>query len=124
MSVVPIDVELRKRPAPPEWLNLSKEEVEIWEAVVDRMPVDWFPAETFPMLGQYCTHTITARRLAEKVARFPEHGTDRDYNRLLIMHERESRIIRTLATSMRLTQQSFYDKTKTKPVKPEEKPWE
>ena len=44
-------------------------------------------------------------------------------DRLLKMQERESRAIATLATKMRLSQQSTYDKSKRKPLMGK-KPWQ
>lgn len=44
-------------------------------------------------------------------------------DRLLKMQERESRVITTLATKMRISQQSTYDKSKKKPLAGK-KPWE
>lgn len=46
-----------------------------------------------------------------------------EYDRLLKMQEREGRAMSSLATRMRITQQTTYDKSKKKPVTGK-KPWE
>jgi len=46
------------------------------------------------------------------------------YNKLLISLDREGRALSTLATKMRLSQQSTYDKTKRKASQSGAKPWE
>jgi hypothetical protein len=108
-------IEAIDRPRPPE--ELSDEQKFEWVAVVNRMPSDWFPRETQGMLAQYCRHVVAARRVAQLVASAeadPELAL-KDYDRLLKMQEREGRAITSLATKMRLSQQSTYDKSKKKP---------
>jgi hypothetical protein len=117
------------RPDPPD--DLDEEEAGIWRAVVDRLPADWFPAETRPMLAQLCRHTVGARfvgdmirdlraTLAERIAQGEDRletllGATECLDRLLKMQERESRAIAALMRSMRLTQQSRYSARKTVP---------
>jgi hypothetical protein len=48
----------------------------------------------------------------------------RDYDRLLKAQERETRCLASLATRMRISQQSTFDRTKRKPDEPAVKPWE
>jgi hypothetical protein len=36
--------------------------------VVNRLPADWFPHETYAVLAQYCRHVIAAGRIAQLVA--------------------------------------------------------
>lgn len=102
----------RPRPEPP--LDLTEEQAEVWRSIVDRLPPDWFATENQPLLAQYCRHTVSARRLGEVLA-IVERSSERniyEYDRLLAMQERESRAMSSLATRMRLTQHSVYDKTK------------
>jgi hypothetical protein len=87
--------------------DLTDEEREVWVAVINAEPADHFTASTAPMLAQYCRHVISSRRVAELIQRAV--GGElciRDYNELLHMQERESRVIATLATKMRISQQS------------------
>lgn len=94
-----------KRPDAP--YDLSDEEAEEWWAVVNRMPADWFPRETHGMLAQYCRHVVRARRVAQLVHEEEKLQFDLDrYDQLLKMQERESRIMSSLATRMRISQQA------------------
>jgi len=42
----------------------------VWDATVHRLPADWFPEETWPVLAAYCSHVVTSRLLTEQIARF------------------------------------------------------
>ena len=118
----PPAVEVISRPDAP--YDLTDEQTEEWWAVVNRLPAEWFPRETHSLLAQYCRHVVTARRIAQLIAKH-EKNDDLDiqeYDRLLKMQEREGRALSSLATRMRITQQTTYDKSKKKgtQVKP---PW-
>lgn len=113
--------------------DLNDEEAEVWSSVVDRLPADWFPEETHPLLSQYCRHTIQSRRIAELIEKAtsdidPETKQPtlsiKDYDRLLKMQERESRAIASLATKMRVSQQTTYDKSRKKGSADTRKPWQ
>jgi hypothetical protein len=111
------------RPEPPA--ELTDEQAVEWLAVVNRMSADWFPRETHGMLAQYCRHVVAARRVAQLV-NCCESGDVLDiseYDRLLKMQEREGRAISSLATRMRISQHSTYDKGKKKP-QGGKRPWE
>jgi hypothetical protein len=123
-----------KRPAPPE--ELTEEEAEEWRAIAGRMPPDWFTRESHPLLAAYCRHIVAARLLAKDIERFsrfpPEVRLASDgielYDRLRKMADRESRVITTLATKMRLSQQSRYTENRAATAanrsKTVSKPWE
>lgn len=126
LEVVPFARALDRveRPRPPAELN--PEQAEEWTAVVGRMPADWFPRETHPLLVDYCRHVVMARRIAQLIEQ-AESGETLDvveYDRLGKMAERESRVIASLATKMRITQQTTYDKSKKKPVLLSRNPWD
>lgn len=99
-------VEIIERSRPPN--ELTAEQADEWQAIVERMPADWFPRETHAMLAQYCRHVVAARRIAQLVARVEKSKSlDIDeYDKLLKMQEREGRAISSLATRMRITQQA------------------
>lgn len=113
------------RPAPPE--HLTNEQADEWQAVVNRMPAEWFPRETHGSLVAYCRHVVQARRVAEVIealqAEEPGSRWLVDYDRLLKMQERESRAVAALARGMRISQQSHYSKEK-KRGSSVKKPWE
>lgn len=115
VSVVP-------RPVAPS--ELTDEQAAEWEAVVSRLPADWFPRETHGLLAQYCRHVVEARRIAQLIER--QEGYDiKEYDMLLKMQEREGRALSSLATRMRITQQSQWSEQKGKGGdKPDRKPWE
>ena len=106
--------------------DLNDEQSEEWRAVVDRLPAEWFPRETWPILAQYCRHVVSARHIAKLI-----HDLERrdggfevdEYDKLLKMQEREGRALSSLATRMRLTQQAVHDREKKKP-KETKKLWE
>lgn len=108
-SVMAVD-----RPAAPD--DLTDEQAQEWDAVVCRMPADWFPRETHGLLAQYCRHVVSARRVGQMIEDLMKGGNSddwvADYDRLLKMQEREGRAISSLATRMRISQQSQYHKDK------------
>lgn len=116
-------LETIRRPDPP--VELTDEQAIEWRALVNRLPADWFPRETHGMLAAYCRHVISARRVAQLI--HAHESNDEfdvaDYDRLLKMQEREGRALSSLATRMRISQQTTYDKSKKKPVLGK-KPWE
>jgi len=114
-----------RRPDAPDELN--DEQAAEWFAVVDRLPADWFRREHWPLLTAYCRHVVTHRRLEELIRR--EEASKRSfqldkYDRLLKMRERESRAICCLATKMRLTQSSQFDRTKVPRRTGSPRPWQ
>lgn len=116
-------IETISRPDAP--YDLTDEQVDEWWAIVNRMPADWFPRETHPMLAQLCRHIVRARRLSQllnAMERKPEFEM-KDYRDLLRSEEEQSRAIASLSTKMRISQQATIDKRKTKPVSAP-KPWE
>ena len=106
--------------------DLTDEQTEEWRKVVNRLPADWFPAETHAMLAQYCRHVVAARRIAQLIG--AEESSEKldlsTYDGLLKMQERESKAIGTLATRMRITQQSTMRVETLKKPKQVAKPWE
>ena len=116
-------VERMERPKPPS--ELTDEQADEWRAVVERLPAEWFPRETHGLLTQYCRHVVAARRLSQLIeqAETCDPVDVEGYDRLLKMQEREGRAMSSLATRMRLSQQTTYDKSKKKPSTTR-KPWD
>ena len=44
-------IEVTSRPDAP--YDLTDEQSKVWWSVVDRLPADWFPRETHPLLSQF-----------------------------------------------------------------------
>ena len=123
LATLKAGVEAVVRPDAP--YDLTDEEADEWRAVVDRMPAEWFPRETHGLLTLYCRHLIAARRVSQLVSEcLSQKAVDVvEYDRLLKMQERESRAASSLATRMRISQQSTFDKEKKKPITMK-KPWQ
>jgi hypothetical protein len=97
-----------QRPDAP--LDLTPEETDIWLETVEAMPADWFPRETWPLLRQWCRHTVTARRVAQLMdAEVARDDVDiMAMDKLQQMQARETAALKALAASMRLSQQASY----------------
>lgn len=101
-----------QRPPPPA--ELTKEQAAEWRAIVATKPAEWFSRDTHALLVDLCRHIIMARRVAEQIDAFPleqlsgEEGLER-YKVLGGMAERHSRVIASLSTKLRITQQSRSD---------------
>ena len=116
-------LETVQRPDAP--YDMTDEQTDEWWAIVNRLPADWFPRETHAMLAQYCRHVVAARKISQLVTDC-ESDLDMDLNRydqLLRMQEREGRALSSLATRLRLTQQSTLT-AKTKKPSMVKRPWQ
>ena len=117
-------VAIEARPEAP--VELTREQATEWTEIVNRLPAEWFPRETHGMLAQYCRHVINARRVAKLIETLANNTIIdvEEYDRLLKMQEREGRAISSLATRMRISQQSTLSQQKRKPAMTLPKPWE
>lgn len=113
-----------ERPKAPH--DLTDEETEVWASVVESEAADWFTPATLPLLTQYCRHVVHARRIAELLERATSDPAlaVQDYERLLKMQQRESVVLKALATSMRISQQSTTNHRGNKVQTAKRKPWE
>lgn len=97
-------------PEPPA--ELSEREAAVWNSVVSTKPSDWFDEDTFPLLSDYCRHTVRQDDISRMINKFDSAPCDSDelrvFDNLLRMSERETRAKMSLATKMRITQQSKY----------------
>jgi phage terminase small subunit len=100
-----------QRPEPPT--VLSESEADIWRSVVATKPHDWFTPDTFPLLEEYCRQSVQADQLAVEQARFKgKIPTHKDkfarYKAIGKMRRETAGVLLSLATKMRLSQQSRY----------------
>jgi hypothetical protein len=96
------------RPPPPS--QLSGKAAAEWVAIVSRMPPDWFPRETHPMLVQLCRLVVTANDIDRRMRK---RGLENNEFQALFKMQREvSASISQLSTRMRISQQSQYDRRK------------
>lgn len=113
MGVVPLGP--RARMAPPA--ELSPEQAEVWVAVVATKPPEWWNADSAPLLVAYCQCVTDARKIEALLARFDvaaiedKPGMDQ-FDKLLAMRARHAGVLATLATKMRLAQQSRYNESR------------
>ncbi|RWG20123.1 MAG: hypothetical protein EOQ55_12565 [Mesorhizobium sp.] len=97
--------------APDAPYDLGDEAASVWRGIVDALPSDFFPPESFDTLSSYCRHVVSARFLARELDRFSaewlgvDGGIER-LNKLLMMRERETRALIAAARALRLTNQS------------------
>jgi hypothetical protein len=91
---------------PPKALN--KDEVAEWFKIVNTAPADWFSDSNTGALEQYCRHVVAARRIAKLIeAHTSKPCYDQNhYFKLARQQLAESKMIRSLMTSMRLTHQA------------------
>ena len=108
-NVVEIDV-AALRPAPPA--HLCAEDAEVWRTTVAGMKPGWFGGEVWPLLELYCACTGIARTLAKEIA--ASGPQDPRFDKLVAMHERESALLVTLATNLRLSKQSSVRPTRAR----------
>lgn len=122
--ISPGGIETVRRPEPP--IELTDEQAEEWRAIVNRMPADWFTRETAPLLVQYCRTIVRARRLAQLLnnTEKSEELDVKEYRDLLRSEAEQSGVLMSLATKMRISQQSTYDKSKKKPAGGTTRPWD
>src|SRR6202008_1135270 len=111
LGVVPIG----PRPAPPPPMELTADQAVIWREVAAQRPPTWFTADTFPLLVAYCRLVTDARDIEaliqgidlQAVAENKE-TLDR-YRKLIAMRCQIAAGLASLATKMRLSQQSRYN---------------
>lgn len=127
LTVVRLETNSRRPEQPGE---LTPAQAAVWRDCVRSLPADWFPAETHPLLIQYCRHTVTALRVSQLIQQ-AEQADDFDvieYGRLLKMQDRETGALCTVATKLRLSQQASWTAktagTARKNERGGRKPWE
>ncbi len=103
------------RPAPPDHLN--EDEKSIWLTTVNSLPAIWFREETLELLDAYCCHIARRKIYAAQLRDLNIEDDTERYIKLSRMEMEESKIAALLATKMRLTQLSTFDRTKSKRIK-------
>lgn len=99
-----------ERPEPPYTLWRDQEQ-EVWRRVVSDVPADWFTGRHLDLLAEYCSHVVSARRLAQVIHQM-EHGPDPldlpTWAAMMRAHAQQTTRVQSLATAMRLTHQASY----------------
>jgi phage terminase small subunit len=115
-------------------LHLSDAEIDVWTRVVNDQPAGSFTSVHSDLLEVYCRHVVQARVMAEALLAFdPDWLNDDDglkrYDKLLAMHERETRALSSHATRLRITRQAIDQTTLARKLgnfttETKRKPWE
>lgn len=103
-----------ERPRAP--ITLTVAQTDLWFEIVNRMPADWFTSENLPLLEAYVRACDIHRKISAKINKIDiDDGNLDEFSALTQMQNKQAAIMKTLATSMRLTQQSRYraDKAST-----------
>lgn len=91
--------------------ELSESERALWAEITESKPSDWFGADSAPLLKEYVRAVVLCDVLDEKVKRAMGAETETpvgDIKLLLDMRDKEAKRATSLATKLRLTQQSRY----------------
>lgn len=109
LTVVPSG--LPERLAPPE--DLTQDQAARWRAVVDSKPVEWFGPDGAPLLKEYVRAEAMCDTLAMQIEAAMSGGHEAEDTARLVKHfldmrDKESKRLASLATKLRLTQQSRY----------------
>src|SRR4249919_3863804 len=90
-----------RRPNPPDCL--SDDAAAEWREVVNTFAADHFPRATYPILEAYCCHAAQRRKVRQLIENTEEgEGSVGEYDKLLAMHERESRALAALAVRLNI----------------------
>lgn len=130
-SVVVLQGGVGSYPEPPE--GLTDEQQGLWREIVRTKPVDWWGADSYPILAQYVRCITDSRVQARAIDNFQEswladpEGLKR-FKTLMDVRKATSAQLVSLATKMRLTQQSRYTEgsaaTAARRASAPKKPWE
>lgn len=126
----PVPVLSESRLAPP--VHLPDAERDVWLQVVNDQPANAFSETHAHLLELYCRHVVLSRVLADEILNFDRSWIADDdglkrYDKLLAMHERESRAASSAATRLRITRQAIDQQTVARSIinaPKAKKPWE
>lgn len=91
-------VTVMERPEPPD--GMPDEAKREWIEIVGAVPADHFARPIYPLLEAYCTHAAARRDIVRRIEDMDEDSTLGEYDRLLGMHDRESRAMASIAVRL------------------------
>lgn len=94
-----------ERPEPPDYF--TEEEQVIWRGIVDACPEDQFTADSIYLLAKLCTNIAMTNHLEAQYRRAGNRFADNDDR---IAYQGAVKLVAILATKLRLSPQSRYDK--------------
>ena len=97
--------------------GLTQAELQVWLALVNSKSTDWFGTEHVPLMVEYVRHVCRGHVVDTQLRVFTDEWLATDeglkrYKDLSGIATKTAAMIKTLATSMRLTQQTVYHKDK------------
>ena len=92
--------------APPD--GLTDEQAQVWRDTVESRSADYFGQDAAPLLEEYCRVVVMCRLLAVQIEAAIAGDEDGDLKALLDMRDKESRRMASIATKLRITNQSRY----------------
>jgi hypothetical protein len=114
-----------RRPEPPP--KLTRDEGREWNAIAGRMPQDWFPAETHPVLVDLCRMIVNSGKVnamvnAELSKTSPD---DKRLSELMKLQMGYSKSIGIACAKLRITPQARYAQSEAKhrDKTPSDRPW-
>lgn len=105
LAIVP-PASTREAPEPPA--DLAESERALWREIVESKPLDWFGPDSLPVLKEYVRAVSMCDHLSTVVKGVFRGGDIDEMKKALDMRDKEARRAASLATKMRLTQQSRY----------------
>jgi hypothetical protein len=111
-----------ERPEPPP--ELTQEEAREWRTIVARMPQDWFPAETWPVLVDLCRLICNSRMVNAELHK--TNPADKRFHELIKHQFGYSKSIGTASAKLRLTPQARYAQSEARhrDPTPHVRPWD
>lgn len=99
-----------REPTPVPPTSLSPAEAAVWVRLVQSKPRGWFDDGGRPLLDALARHIVTFEMLAGQMSGLDlsDEAQLERFDKLAGMRDRESRQIRSLSTSLRLSPQSRY----------------
>jgi hypothetical protein len=104
LSVVPVEPVVRLQPP----ADLEPDEAALWRRVVDAKPADYFGDESAPVLAEYVRASVMADLLDKQVKTAIAGGEPAEIKAMLQLRDMESKRVLSIATKLRLTNQSRY----------------
>ena len=88
--------------------GLTEDQADVWRSVVGARSADFFGEDAAPLLEEYCRVVVMCRLLAVQIEAGIAGGEADELKALLDMRDKESRRMASLATKLRITNQSRY----------------
>lgn len=98
----------RKPPPAPD--RLTPDQAEIWNRLAASKPPQHFSADDLPLLAELCRAYDAADKIALRIDKHISTASAETLQTLMGLRDKESRRAVALATKLRMTSQSRYDK--------------